>query len=261
MRTVERASTARDTGVNLDRVVATADYSAVLDGATVKSPDLDLGIAATAALVDDLACTLTSLAPDLSAGDVIAALTATAARHSGPLQPRATGAVYSAHLRQVIILGDVWVAVDGVAQFFGHRTEEALARLRAAFTELALAGGADVDDLRERDPGRAAILPLLAREAEFGNVDGPGEWFFATLNGRRVPHRLVRTVPVPPEATELTLASDGYPALGPDLASTERLLAKAVAEDPLRIRTAPGTKAVPPHASGYDDRSYLRLAL
>lgn len=261
MRTVERASTGRGPGANLDRVVVTPGYAAVLDGATVKDPDPAAGTAATVALVDDLAARLASLAPDLPAGELIAALAATAARHRGSARPRATGAVYSSYLRQVIVLGDVWVAVDGDADFFGHRTEEALAQLRAAFTELALANGADPDEVREQDPGRAAILPLLTREAEFGNVDEPGEWFFATLDGRAVPPRLVRTVQVPATATELTLASDGYPALGHDLASTEVLLAQAVADDPLRIRISPGTKAVPPGASGYDDRSYLRLAL
>lgn len=256
VKVVEQVSVPRGP-VNLDRVVVTDHYVGVFDGATPKGPDVAGVLQATVDVVDNLVAALLSAPPALGAADLVARLTdAVGAAGRGG---RASGAVFSLARRQIVVVGDMWVAVDGDARLFAHSTERAFAEVRAAFTELALAHGASVCDVRRDDPGRAAILPLLEREAEFANVDAPGPWFFGTFDGRPVPERHVHVVPVPAGAREVVLASDGFPALGSSLAESEAMLAGVVEWDPLLVGFHRGTKATLPGTTGFDDRSYIRL--
>lgn len=261
MQVSEAFTAGRGPGANLDRWVVTDDFAAVLDGTTPKGPDREEATAATAAMVDDLVCTVRGLDPESTVAAVVDALAGTAARHQEPFAPSAAGAVYAHRQGVVVVLSDVWVAVDGQAQFFPHRYEQLLAQVRVAVTERALAAGRPLAEVRRDDPGRAAIADLLAGESQLRNVDAPGGYFFAALDGQPVPARLTHVVSVPDTARRLVLASDGYPRLGRTLEESESLLEAVVREDPLMVRLAPGTKAVPDGSTGYDDRTYLSLDL
>lgn len=256
---LESFTTGRDPGRNLDRLVVTEGFVAVLDGATPKGAHVREATAATVAMMDDLASAIRAMAPGADVATVLETLTAAARPHRHPHAPSAAGAVYSDHLRAVVVVSDVWVAVDDAPTFFGHELERALATVRVAFTRRELARGRTVAELRREDPGRAAVVDLLEAERELRNVDAPGDCFFAAIDGEPIPPRLVTVVPVPLGARRLVLASDGYPVLRPTLDQTEAELARVVTEDPLMITLAPGTKAVGPGRSAYDDRTFVSV--
>jgi hypothetical protein len=261
MRIVETFSRSRSEAPCLDRFVVTANWAAVFDGATPKSPDMEAATAATGRLVDALVTEVRVAPRDLDPYDLVARLSATAAHLNLDHSPAAAGAVFSLSARRVIVISDTWVSVDGNATFLGHAYEHLMSSVRRALTESFLAGGADSERLRREDPGRQAVVDLIRRESGLRNVDAEGDFFYATIDGRPVPRRLLAEVAVPPEARELCLASDGYPALGRTLAECEELLKRELAADPLRIGLSGGTKAVAPGADSFDDRTFVRVEL
>lgn len=254
-------TTGRAAGVNLDRFVVNEDFAAVFDGATPKHADATAAGRATNELMDMLVDAVHALDPHSTAQEVLDALTAVATPLREPFSPSAAGAVYSRHLGKVLVISDTWVSVDGVARFYGHALEPLFASIRVAFTQLALATGADRQTLLDEDPGRRAILDLLGREREFRNVDGAQPFAFAGIDGSPIPLHLVQFVDVARDARRLVLASDGYVALGADLDSTERFLAERLLRDPLMIEDGGGTKALLPGGVSFDDRTYLSLIL
>lgn len=261
MRVLAAFTRARGEGPNLDRYAVTDDWVAVIDGTTPKSDDMVGAVAATARLVDDLVSAIEAADPGLDPGDLVDVLSGVTADHQGEHRPTAAGAVFSARTRQVVVVCDAWVGLDGIAEFHGHRYEQLTSGIRRAVTERELALGRSVSELRREDPGRQAIADLLSREAGFMNVDGPGEYFYAAWNGSAIPRHLLTRVDVPPGTRELVLASDGYPVLAPTLEESEAALRRELAADPLRIGPYGGTKALAPDADSYDDRTFVHVEL
>jgi hypothetical protein len=261
MRVLTAFSRGKGAARNLDRFVVTDDWVAVFDGVTPKSPDLDAATAATAALVDDLVAVVRSAAPDLDPVVLVDRLAEVAADHQGEHRPAAAGAVFSLRRRQVVVITDVWVSVDGVATFYGHDFETVVTQARRALTEAELAAGRSVDELRAEDPGRRAVHQLLVGEAALRNVDADGPYFYAALDGRPIPHRLLTVLDVPPVARTLCLASDGYPVLESTWEETEAALRRDLEADPLRIGPHGGPKALALGAESDDDRTFVLLDL
>ena len=139
--------------------------------------------------------------------------------------------------------------------------DRATSSARAAFLRARLIQGVPVERLRAQDDGRALIRPLLDMQHAFRNVDAPDEPFgYGAIDGRPVPQRYLEKWEVP-DAREIILASDGYPALFPSLVQTEEHLRAELERDPLRIGRSASTKGVAPGAVSFDDRAYLRLAV
>lgn len=93
---------------------------------------------------------------------------------------------------------------------------------------------------------------------DFSNVDH--RWGFSVIDGGEVPLSLIPVVDVS-GATEVILATDGYPRLRGTLAQSEADLAHILAADPLCIRDNPQPKGVVAGQVSYDDRAYVRLRL
>ncbi len=261
MRVLTAFTRAKGTAPNLDRFVVTDDWVAVFDGVSPKSADLDGATAATSALVDDLVDAVRSAAADLDPVALVDRLAEVAAGHQREHRPAAAGAVFSLRRRQVVVITDTWVSVDGVPRFYGHEFETVVSQARQALTEAELAAGRTVDELRAEDPGWQAVYPLLVGETALRNVDTDGPYFYAALDGRPVPHRLLTVVDVPAGARTLCLASDGYPVLEPSWEETEVALRRDLAADPLRIGPHGGPKALKPGADSDDDRTFVLVDL
>lgn len=92
--------------------------------------------------MDRLAAAVAGLPADCSGPALVDRLSDTAPTvfQDGGFRPNSAGVVYCDSHREVTVISDAWVAVDGAATFYGHQLETSLARLRAAFTELALKG-------------------------------------------------------------------------------------------------------------------------
>lgn len=261
MRVVEALSRSRSGHENLDRFVVTEHWAAVFDGATPKSCDVEAATTSTARLVDALVAEVWGASGDLDPYELVARLAQTAADLDLDHAPAAAGAVFSLAARRAVVISDTWISVDGDATFVGHAYEHLVSGVRRALTEAALVEGAEVEQLRRDDPGRRAVVELIARESRLRNVDADGEYFYAAIDGRPVPRSLLTEVAVPSGTREVCLASDGYPALGRTLAESEELLTLELASDPLRIGALGGTKAVAPGAESFDDRTFVRIDL
>ncbi len=183
-----------------------------------------------------------------------------AARHAEN-RMTACAAVYSVHRREVWMIGDCPCRFNGTTYTNPKPADRILAGIRADVLRYRLRKGHSIADLRARDAGREWIRPWLKDQCSFQNADDAGPFGHAVLDGFPVDLSRVRVLPLPADCRELVLASDGYPVLADTLEETERLLARSLAEDPLRIGEHPSTKGVEPGNESFDDRTYLRMKL
>ncbi|WP_166487273.1 hypothetical protein [Geodermatophilus obscurus] len=150
--------------------------------------------------------------------------------------------------------------IDSRQSVLAPRHEAVAAQVRAAYLTALIRQGSDLRALQEEDPGRAMIIPLLRNERSLRNVDSPGQWFFGSIDGGRVPDRHIHIQPLPRETQSLLIASDGYPALAADLESTERFLMGLLEVDPLLIGDHPQTKGLRAGNESFDDRSMIHVS-
>jgi len=253
-----------------DGILVTEHFAAVVDGATDKSGRRYDGLAPGRFAM--LACldAIGSLPPRADAESAIRHLTETLASRLPPGlppggdSPTAAAAVYSAARREIWQVGDVGFWHEGMPEGAGRPVklvDQRAAEIRAAVLRAVLGSGADPAETARADPGRAAIKSILTGQGAFRNNPAAGEWAYAAIDGHPVDPALAVVHPVPDSAAVIILASDGYPAILPDLRSSEALLARLLAEDPLCTGALLGTKGVQPGNQSYDDRSYLRIAV
>lgn len=265
---VERTLVPKGAGPSADAIGITDHYAAVIDGTTVSEPCVCCGDRAGLLAVDAVLGVIDTLPSGAGLAEFLEQVAATLTNRTAELSCRgrawvASIAVYSADRREVWLVGDAAVVVDGVHHQHRKRIDAVAAEFRSAVDRAALAGGATVDDLRRDDVGRTAIGALLTRQRHFRNNLAAGELAWGALAPEPTPIELCRVVPVPPCAggQDLVLASDGYPLVRPTAAESEELLAARIRSDPLMIGPAPETKGVAPGAGSFDDRAYLRLRL
>ena len=142
-------------------------------------------------------------------------------------RPSAMLAIYSPAHRTVWQIGDVRCWYSGLEEKAVNRksTVDTLAtEVRVAVLRAELASGASPADLARDDPGRDAILGVLRHQSVFRNNAAAAQWAYSSIDGAPVPPELIRAYPVPPDVTELVLASDGYPRVQPTLEASEMTL-------------------------------------
>jgi len=254
-----------------DRAVVTADFAAVIDGATDKSKltwQLD-GCDGTGGwfAAKTIAAAIAALPAGIDAVTAVeklrTALDAAIAAQRPQLpvhqRPCASAVIYSAARRELWSVGDCQWRMRGRTTHPTKWIDTITSEFRSAFLTAQVAAGKPALGEDGTDPGREAILPLLQVQQQFANQ--PGRFGFGVLDGQPVPDEYVTVVPVPAGCEQLILASDGYPTLSDTCAETEQALAAALAADPLCIGELAGTKATEAGNVSYDDRTYLRLAV
>lgn len=264
MVVLDSASVAREPGSrNYDRLVATQHVAAVIDGTTGKP--WHAGGLAGGEVADHVAAVLTGITGIESAQDVVERMTAAvaAAKAAGECSPihggaAATVAAVLVGSRIVLRVGDPWVRIGQHVHAPTLLAEHSIAGARALLTEHALSTGVSVSELRRHDIGREAVLPLLRAAEELRNHP-TSTWGYGAVDGGPIPKQFIEHWKLPDEVVEVTLASDGFPWLGADLASSERALAARLQRDPLMIEEAPATKASPSPEASFDDRTFLRI--
>ena len=111
------------------------------------------------------------------------------------------------------------------------------------------------------DPGRASLGMAHRMQGLHANTTGP--YGYGVLNGMPVPDVHLHTRSVPVDATNVVLATDGYPAVAidgvMDLQAAEQHLARLLEQDPLCVGPLAGLKAKMPGSLSFDDRTWLRL--
>lgn len=158
-------------------------------------------------------------------------------------RPCASCAIYSRARREVWMVGDCQVMVDGVVYDNPKPYEADIASQRARL----IAGGMSPADARR------AIEPFLVKAMREGQNKR-----YAVVDGFPIWMQGVRALRVD-EGAEVALATDGYPFLCPTLAESEEALARQLQTDPQNISSFIATKGLKPGLQSFDDRAYIRF--
>jgi hypothetical protein len=247
-----------------DVVVVTPDFVAVIDGTTDRTGWKYDGKFGGRAAADACADALAALPANARVNDAISAMNdrfgSFRIEHAPTDGPSAAVVVYSVARRELWRIGDVAYWWTGMAhREFTKAIDLASSRLRAATLQTYLNGGASVEELLASDPGAEVIQPFLDRQYLLRNATS--EWSYGAIDGTEVPRRHIEVVAVPADATEVVIASDGYPSVAPTLAEAESQLERLIKLDPLCMRELIGPKSVQPGAVSFDDRAYVRFAI
>lgn len=175
--------------------------------------------------------------------------------------------IYSNFYHQLWIMGDCQYKLDD--KFFSNRKEidSVTANARAVVINCLLKQGVTEEDLFKNDLGREAIMPILKLQHFLENTDGA--FGFSCLNAAELEENSqnierfydrISKVDVQP-GVEITLATDGYPALLSNLDESETYLKKVICEDPLCYKTYRSTKGIAKENVSFDDRAYIRFRI
>lgn len=248
-----------------DVLLVTPDFAAVIDGAGSWSGRLG-GVTPGRFAALAVAEGLKHLSPDAALAQAAATLSETLAQAlkgavpEGELlrPPTCVAAIYSAHRREVWLVGDCQALVDGVYHQHDLPTDVRAVAFRQAFLRAKLIQGEDAGELQANDPTWPLLRPLFEAAPAYQNhpTDPLG---YGAFDGHTIPPQFQYVIPVPAGITEVVLASDGYPDLRPTLAASEDALWALAEQDPLMIGAFPTTRPFPVTGGSYDDRTYLRL--
>jgi hypothetical protein len=249
-----------------DRLVVTDSFVAVIDGATSKGSS-PIEIEAVHVVVEEIS-TLVRVMPDnisiqefieSATNRVSLALSAVCPEDGWLAGPPSAGLVmFSLARREIWIVGDGWLMIDGIARRLGSETENHLAVVRSLVAHCLIQNGTTVDELRQHDSSRDAILPILAMQWTLRNrVDAPEG--YVQVDGSPIPMTMIEIVSLDGDSHEIVLASDGYLDLESTLEESEKRYSAIVADDPLLISLHKATKGVMAGCNGHDDRTFVRF--
>lgn len=259
-----------------DGLVVTADFIAVIDGSTSKtphhlSPDMKNGRYAMVLISEYIQH---ELKPESTVEDFCEGVTSyiynKVYRQQGieeqmQAHPEerltASAILYSKAKNEVWMVGDCQAIIDGKLYENNKPFEDIVARRRV---ELIRQGFTPQE-------ARKTIEPLLIQAMLEGQnktytvIDG----FPIYQKGMKVvslnaPQKNVETdvadsLPLPTK--EIVLASDGYPFLKPTLAESEEALAHLLAYDPQCTHEFIATKGIVVGNKSFDDRTYIRFQI
>lgn len=259
-----------------DGLVVTADFIAVIDGSTSKtphhlSPDMKNGRYAMVLISEYIQH---ELKPESTVEDFCEGVTShiynKVYRQQGieeqmQAHPEerltASAILYSKAKNEVWMVGDCQAIIDGKLYENNKPFEEIVARRRV---ELIRQGFTPQE-------ARKTIEPLLIQAMLEGQnktytvIDGfPIYQKGVKVVSLNAPQKNVETdvadsLPLPTK--EIVLASDGYPFLKPTLTESEEALAHLLAYDPQCTHEFIGTKGIVVGNKSFDDRTYIRFQI
>lgn len=259
-----------------DGLVVTADFIAVIDGSTSKtphhlSPDMKNGRYAMVLISEYIQH---ELKPESTVEDFCEGVTSyiynKVYRQQGieeqmQAHPEerltASAILYSKAKNEVWMVGDCQAIIDGKLYENNKPFEDIVARRRV---ELIRRGFTPQE-------ARKTIEPLLIQEMLEGQnktytvIDGfpiyQKGMKVVSLNApqKNVEIDVADSLPLPTK--EIVLASDGYPFLKPTLAESEEALAHLLAYDPQCTHEFIATKGIVVGNKSFDDRTYIRFQI
>lgn len=259
-----------------DGLVVTADFIAVIDGSTSKtphhlSPDMKNGRYAMVLISEYIQH---ELKPESTVEDFCEGVTSyiynKVYRQQGieeqmQAHPEerltASAILYSKAKNEVWMVGDCQAIIDGKLYENNKPFEDIVARRRV---ELIRQGFTPQE-------ARKTIEPLLIQAMLEGQnkiytvIDGfPIYQKGVKVVSLNAPQKNVETdvadsLPLPTK--EIVLASDGYPFLKPTLSESEEALAHLLAHDPQCTHEFIATKGIVEGNKSFDDRTYIRFQI
>ena len=263
-----------------DGLVVTADFIAVIDGSTSKtphhlSPDMKNGRYAMVLISEYIQQKLKSesTVEDFCEG-VTSYIYNKVYRQQGierQLQAHpeerltASAILYSKARNEVWMVGDCQAIIDGKLYENNKPYEEEIARKRV---ELIRQGFTPQE-------ARKAIEPLLiqamlgGQNKTYAVIDGfPISREGVKVVSQNTPQKKVEqqvstdvSDTLAHSAREIVLASDGYPFLKPTLSESEEALAHLIAHDPQCTHEFIATKGLVEGNKSFDDRTYVRFQI
>lgn len=259
-----------------DGLVVTADFIAVIDGSTSKtphhlSPDMKNGRYAMVLISEYIQH---ELKPESTVEDFCEGVTSyiynkvyRQQRIEEQMQAHpeerltASAILYSKAKNEVWMVGDCQAIIDGKLYENNKPFEDIVARRRV---ELIRQGFTPQE-------ARKTIEPLLIQAMLEGQnktytvIDGfPIYQKGVKVVSLNAPQKNVETDvadSLPHPTKEIVLASDGYPFLKPTLAESEEALAHLLAYDPQCTHEFIATKGIVEGNKSFDDRTYIRFQI
>ena len=169
---------------------------------------------------------------------------------------QAVCAIYSDYYREIWMIGDCQVMVDGREYRNNKPSDEILSNMRSLVISCMRS---DHTEQESMDAARSIVLPWILESTKFANrADSP--YGFALINGEEIPDSLIRKIALDSLDHEIILASDGYPFLKNTLAESEHCLKQTMLTDPACC-TFLSTKALCKCDDSFDDRTYIRFVI
>lgn len=173
--------------------------------------------------------------------------------------PQAVCAVYSDFYREVWLIGDCQVCVDGRIYTNPKRSDEILAEMRSLVLNIIRKETPEqFSDQKVQQMARDIIEPWIVRANVFANNNN-SDYGYSVINGEEIPENLFRVIKLDEGTHEIILASDGYPRIERTLRESEDYLSRMLETDRECCSLYHSTKGVKDGCSSYDDRTYIRF--
>ena len=263
-----------------DGLVVTADFIAVIDGSTSKtphhlSPDMKNGRYAMVLISEYI---LYELKPESTVEDFCEGVTSyiyNKVYHQQGIEEQmqahpeerltASAILYSKARNEVWMVGDCQAIIDGKLYENNKPFEEIVARRRV---ELIRQGFTPQEARKTIEPLLIQVM-LEGQNKTYTVIDGFPIYQkgvkVVSLNApqKNVEQRVSTDVSetLAHSAREIVLASDGYPFLKPTLAESEEALVHLIARDPQCTHEFIATKGLVEGNKSFDDRTYVRFQI
>lgn len=249
-----------------DGIVTTADFIAVIDGSTSKTPFRFNSAMSNGRLCMSLISKYISQMPaSITLKQFCDGVTAllqsyyqSDVKHfeTHPEQRLcASTVVYSKYRNCIWMIGDCQCMIDSQLFTNGKPSESRIAAQRAQLFKHCVETHPNMieDGQLVHDYARDAILPDLVKTMEDENKT------YAVIDGFPIYAGGIRTIPIDGADHNIVLASDGYPFLCQTLEKSETKLEKQLRHDPFNIDTFKATKGLMKGNVSFDDRAYIRF--
>ncbi len=246
------------------------DFIAVIDGVTSKSDFSYQGKTTGKLAAEIIASVLSELPKDSSVGEFTEKVNQKIqwfyeqisfpySREEQGLQ--AVCAVYSAYLREIWLIGDCQVCVDGNLSVNPKRSDDILAEMRSLVLNIVKKETPAEFLLEEtQKKARSLIEPWILKSTIFAN-DASTSYGYSVFNGKTIPRSLIKTICLDEKSHEVILTSDGYPNVESDLEKSEAYLRKILKEDKECCDLYHSTKGLKTGCKSFDDRVYIRFVV
>ncbi|MFI3249976.1 MAG: hypothetical protein R3Y07_03340 [Eubacteriales bacterium] len=168
--------------------------------------------------------------------------------------------IYSNYHREIWMIGDCQVCVDGEPSYLPKKSDLILSEMRSLVLACLMEQGESQPNAEQLLQARELILPWILKVNRFAN-DDHASFGYPVLNGQSIPESLVKIIKLDGESHEIIFTSDGYPVMEPTLALTEQRLEEVLQKDPACYLLYPSTKGVLKGNQSFDDRTYLRFKI
>ena len=238
-----------------DRIVCSPHVVAVIDGASACARDSE---SAFQHLLNDASELLLQIGPTTQPAQLIKGLTQLFVDRRLPSRDAGLFfAAYHHHRSEIWSVGDCQYLVNGVLMTQPVAAESLVTRARQSLLT-ACRAMAGVCDQTCEDLERSMLRHLLTLQRRLAN-DENHPLGYGVVNDGHLPDKFVRITKIETDATEIVLATDGYPVLMRTLGLSEAQLSRLLTVDPLCIGENAGPKGVGTGQISYDDRAYIRF--